>query len=96
MRIRLAHAVDFFYLARREFLMRIKTPPSFEQTLAPQNLVNAGNTSVKLVYGIENRRVRGGNLLGEGELLAGDSTGTLFHQDEVGNRCLGPYSPMPQ
>src|SRR3984957_1516693 len=96
MRIRLAHAVDFFYLSRREFLMRIKTPASFEQTLAPQNLVNAGNASVKLVYGIEDRRVRVGNLLGKGELLAGDRAGTFFHQGEVGNRCLRPYRPMPQ
>src|SRR6202161_577383 len=75
MRIRVAHAVDFFYLARGEFLMRIKTPASFEQTLAPQEFVNAGNTSVKLVCGIEDRRVRVRNLLGEGELLAGDSAG---------------------
>src|ERR1700722_7899258 len=96
MRIRLAHAVDFFYLARGEFLMRIKTPSSFEQTLASQDLVNAGNASVKLVYGIEDRRVRVGNLLGEGELLTGDSDGTFFRQGEVGNRCLRPYSPMPQ
>ncbi len=67
MRIRSAHAVDFFHLAWGKFLVGIKTPAAFQQTLTPQDLMYARNTSTKLVSGIEDRGVRIGNLLGECE-----------------------------
>src|SRR5260370_42642446 len=70
-RIRFANPVDFFHLARGEILVQIKTPASFEQPLASQNLMNAGNTSTKLVDGIKDRSVRVGDLLGQSELCAG-------------------------
>src|SRR5690348_7285145 len=96
MRIRSAHAVEFFHLARRKFLMRIKTPAAFQQTLTPQDLMYSWNTSTKLVSRIEDCRVRVVNLLGECELFAGDHVGIISCHLEMRNSGLCPHCPMPQ
>src|SRR6266550_5883514 len=49
MRIGSAHAIEFCALTRRELLLRIETPAPFEQALTPQYLMNARNTSLKIV-----------------------------------------------
>src|SRR5579859_1728497 len=95
MRIRFAHAVDFFHLARGEFLMGIKTPAAFQQALTPQDLMYARNTSTKLVSGIKYSRVRVGNLLGKCELFAEDSAGIACCHRKVRNRGVCPHCPMP-
>ena len=58
--------------------MRIETPASFEQSLAPQDFVNAGNASVKLVGGIEDGGVGVGDLRGQSEQFAGIASELLF------------------
>src|SRR5580692_7991586 len=96
MRIRSADAVDFFHLAWGEFLVGIKTPAAFQQTLTPQDLVYARNTSTKLMSGIEDGRVRVGNLLGECELFAGDRVGIISCYRQLRDGGLCPHCPMPQ
>ena len=70
MRIGSAHAIEFRALPRREFLLRIETPAPFEQALAPQYLMNARNTSLKIVRGIEDGGIRIRDLLGECQQFA--------------------------
>ena len=60
------HAIDLLALAGRKLLLRIKTPAALEQSLAPQNLVNAWDASVKMVRGIEDGGIGVGDLLGQG------------------------------
>jgi hypothetical protein len=43
--------------------MWIQAPPAFQQSLTPQNFVNAGNTTTKIVGGIKKRCVGIGQLL---------------------------------
>ena len=56
------HAVDLVQLTRAEILVRIETPASREQALAAQHFVNAGDASGELMRGIEQRRIRVGQL----------------------------------
>src|SRR4029077_16857605 len=62
MRICLADAVDFFHLPGRKFFLWIETPAPLEQSLPPEDFVNAGNAPVKVVRGIEDGRVGVGDL----------------------------------
>src|SRR5450631_65091 len=96
MRIGPAYAIEFFALTRREFLLRIETPAPFEQALAPQYLMNARNTSLKIVHGIEDGGIRICDLLGEREQFAGDHVGMTLGEGEVRNGGLRPHRPMPK
>src|SRR5580765_6592007 len=96
MRIGSAHAIEFRALTRREFLPRIETPAPFEQALTPQYLMNAWNTSLKTVRGIEDGSIRICDLLRQRQQLAGNQIGMLLGEGEVRNGSLGPHRPMPQ
>jgi hypothetical protein len=60
-----AHSIDLRTLAGRKFLAWVKTPASFEQSLPPQDFMDARNTSTKIVSGIEDGGVCIGDLLSE-------------------------------
>ncbi len=96
MRIGSAHAIDFRALTGRELLVRVETPAPFEQALSPQYLMDARNTSLKIVRGIEDGRIRIRDLLGEGQQFAGNGIGVLLGEGEVRNGSLGPHRPMAQ
>src|ERR1035438_1225776 len=69
LRIERAHAVDLLGLAGRKLLLRIEAPAAGQQTLAAQNLVDAGNASAELVRGVEQRGVGIGQPGGQREQL---------------------------
>src|SRR5215471_4720752 len=96
MRIRSAHAVELRALARREFLLGVKTPPSFEQALTPQYLVNARNAPLKIVRWIEDGAIRIRDLLSQRQQFSRNGTGVFLGKGEMRNGSLGPYRPMPQ
>src|ERR1035437_2496255 len=96
MRIGSAHAIDFRALARRKFLLGIETPASFEQALTPQYLMDARNTSLKIVRGIEEGGIRIRDLLRQRQQFAGNRVGMSLGEGEVRNCNLRPHRPMPQ
>src|SRR5262245_31071233 len=55
------HSVDFLTLAGAERLLRVKAPCPFEQSLAAQHFVNAGNAAGIVVARIEKGGVGIGN-----------------------------------
>src|SRR5262245_21302208 len=61
-RIGLANARDLLLLPRREILLWVEAPGSLEQSLASQLFVDAGDTAVEVVRGIEDRAVAVGEL----------------------------------
>lgn len=65
MGIRFADAVDFFHLARGQFLVGVKAPTPFEQSLTSQDFVDSRNAAVKLMRGIEDGGIRVGDMRGE-------------------------------
>src|ERR1700722_4064615 len=67
MRIRPRHAIHLFALAGRKFLLGVETPTPFEQSLAAQDFMDAGDASAKIVTGIEDGGVRVRDLLSEGQ-----------------------------
>jgi len=67
MRIGGADAIDFVGLAGRKIFVGIEAPAAFEQTLAAQNFVDAGDAAMKMMRWIEERGVGIGDLLGERE-----------------------------
>ena len=52
-RIRGIHAVDLLHLPTAERLMFVETPEAFEQTLAAEDFVEAGDAAVVGVGGVE-------------------------------------------
>src|SRR4026207_977556 len=48
-RIIAADTIDFLGLPGREHFVRVETPGAFEQSLAPQHLVNSRNAAGKMV-----------------------------------------------
>ena len=64
--------------------------------MTPQNLMNARNTSLKIVRGIEDGGIRICDLLGERQQFAGNRVGVLLGEGEVRNGSLRPHRPMPQ
>src|SRR5712692_3588480 len=96
MRVGSAHAIDFLTLTRRQFLLWIKTPASFEQALTPQNLMDARNASPKIMRRIEDGRVCICDLLGERQQFAWNLVKMTLREREVKNSGLRPYRPMPE
>jgi hypothetical protein len=64
--------IDLLRLPRAKFLIRIKTPGSFEQTLTPENFVNARNAPGEVVRGVKNRSVRVRQLVREPQQIDGN------------------------
>src|SRR5262249_1444232 len=58
----LAHTLNFPSLTGRETFPRIEAPAAFEEPLPAQNFVDSGNTSMKVVSWVENRRIGVGQL----------------------------------
>src|ERR1022692_4259721 len=96
MRIGSAHAIDFRALARRKFLLGIETPASFEQALTPQYLMDARNTSLKIVGGIEDGGIRIRDLLRQRQQFAGNRVGMSLGKGEVKKLKSPPPRPNPQ
>jgi hypothetical protein len=96
MRIGFADAIEFRALTRREILLRIETPAPFEQALTPQYLMNARNTSLKIVRGIEDGGIRICDLLRQRQQFARNRVGMTLGEGEVRNGSLRPHRPMPQ
>jgi hypothetical protein len=92
-RIGTIDAVNLIGLTMREILVRIETPPAREQSLPPQDFVDAGDAAAELVRGIEQRRVGIGDLRAQGQprraLLGVDPFQHL-------HRPQSPNGPMPQ
>ena len=53
LRIGAADAVDFFFLARAERLLRIETPEPLQKTLSSEDFVQAGDAALEIVCGVE-------------------------------------------
>src|SRR5690606_673523 len=53
LRIRRVDAVDLLHLSRRERLFRVDAPDTLQQTLAPKDLVDAGDAAFKGMLRIE-------------------------------------------
>jgi len=53
MRICLKHPADLVFLAGAERFPGIQAPDSFQQTLPPQNLMQAGDAPGEVVCGVE-------------------------------------------
>src|ERR1700719_539411 len=96
MRVRLANTIDFRTLPRRKFFVGIKTPTPFEQALAPQNLMNTGNASSKIVNRIEDSCIRVCDLLGERQKFPGNLAGMVLRESQMGNGSPRPHCPMPK
>src|SRR5262249_24257342 len=54
---------DFFHLAGRQAFVRVEAPETFEQSLAPENLVDPGDAAVEIVGDVEQRGVRVGEVV---------------------------------
>jgi hypothetical protein len=91
-----AHAIEFRALTRRKFLFRIETPSPFKQSLTPQYLMNARDTSLKIVRGVEDGAICIRDLLSQRQQFAGNGVGMFLGESEVRYGNLGPYRPMPQ
>ena len=61
-RIRGIHPFDLFELSSAQGFLRVQAPDSFQQALPPQHLMNARDTSGKLVISIKESRVAIRNL----------------------------------
>jgi hypothetical protein len=58
--------------------------------------MNARNTSVKIVRGIEDGAIRIRDLLSQRQQFAGNGIAVLLGEGEVRNGSLGPHRPMAQ
>src|SRR5579872_1372787 len=77
--IRGVDSIDLFALARAEALVRIEAPKSFQQSLPPQNFVQARNASGEFVRSVEKRGVAVGHV---NRLLQYARRNRLFAFDE--------------
>ena len=66
------HPIDLFTLPRRKIFIRIETPSAFEQSLAPQDLVQASDAAMELMRGIEQGGIRVSHLLRESQQRNGN------------------------
>ena len=66
MRIGAIDAVDLFRLARAERFVGIEAPDAFEESLAAENFVEAGDAARKMIGGVE----KGGVGVGDFDALA--------------------------
>ena len=65
-------SVDFFGLAGAEVLPRIEAPDAFEEALAAQDFVKAGDAATEAMGGIEEGGIAAGDLDGRAELVGRD------------------------
>ena len=61
-RIRISHGGNSLGLTEPKQAIRGQTPPTFEKTIAPEDLVNARNTTGIVMGHIEDRRIHFGDL----------------------------------
>jgi len=66
-RIRGADAINLRHLACTERFMLVEAPKAFEEALAAEDFVEAGDAAVKRVRGVEKGGVAVGDLDGAGE-----------------------------
>jgi len=91
-----ADTIDFFALPRREFFRSIETPSPFEQSLAPQYLVDPRNTPAEIVRGIEKGGVRVRDLIGECQHFPWNGAAMLLSESQMLHRGLRPNRPMAE
>ena len=60
-RVAVIDAINLFHLSGRQFFARIETPAACQQTLPPQNLVQAGDAPGKIVRRVEQHGIRVGD-----------------------------------
>src|SRR5438309_367003 len=96
--IRCVNAVDFGELAFAERLCGIDAPDAFEQTLPPQDFVQAGDAAGEVVGSVEERCVRVRHFDVSPQHLRWDLIGCdeLVTTFQKLNRALRPDRPMPQ
>ena len=85
-------------LAGGEALLRIEAPDAFEQALAAQHLVAAGDAAVKIVRHVEKSTVAVGYLGVEREQFGADRAGRDRRLDarEQFHRGFGPHAPVAE
>ena len=97
-----ADAVDLLALARAQALVRIEAPDAFEQALAAQHLVAAGDAAAEVVGDVEEGAVAVGDAAVEREQLALDRAARLGARQrglaalEQLDRALRPDRPVAE
>src|SRR5262245_363127 len=61
LRIAVIDAINLFHLPGRKVFARVETPAARQQSLSPQNLVQAGDAAGEIVLRVEQRGVRVGD-----------------------------------
>lgn len=69
MRIGTMHAVDFFKLAAAEGFVLVEAPEAFEQALAAEDFMQAGDAAAEGVRGVEEGSVAVGDFDAEAQQL---------------------------
>src|ERR1700719_3468221 len=88
MMIKLADAIYLLCLTRGQSFEWIETPAPFKKTLPSQNFVNNGNAAVKIVNGIEQRRICVGDLLRKRQQVGGNIADLLPSGREMSHSLL--------
>src|SRR5690606_29954793 len=96
--MQLAHAGEFFCLSRRKTFFRIEAPDTFEQPLATQDLVAAGDAAMEIIRNVEERAVAVGDAGIKGKKIGGNRILAGFFAAAVEDldRALGPDRPVAE
>src|SRR3954447_25015997 len=91
-----ADPVDLADLAGAEAFGRIEAPDAFQQSLAPQHLVTAGDAAMEIVGDVEKRAVAVGDTGIERQQVVWNRTPALrgAAQLELFDRARGPHRPV--
>ena len=93
MRIGAADAVDLLVLAVPERLVRIEAPCPFQQALAAQDFVDAGNATGETIGGVEERGIRVGQFHIATQHFRGNRIAGLDDATALGVEFDGPLRP---
>src|SRR2546426_9763868 len=92
MRVGSVNPVDLFLLSGRQSLLRVETPDSFQQSLAPQHFVQTGDAAVESVRRVEKRGIRVRDLRRPGQELGRRRGGTVNFVEQL-DRLPRPDRP---
>src|SRR5215472_18626408 len=94
MGIRIPDTMDLLALSGRKLVARIQAPAPCEQSLLPQNFVNAGYRAAILVLRIKDGCIHISDLLCRYQEVVGDGTGLGFDRIEQRDRRPGAHGPV--
>src|SRR5215470_13644149 len=94
--IGLPDPLDLLDLSGRKLVGWVQTPAPWEQSLLPQNFVNARQAAVIFMLRIKDRRIHIGDLLRRDQEGAGDRTGLGLDRIQQRDRRPGAHRPVSE